>query len=576
MKNKRLQFLKFVLFLGFCAFLIFTANAANAATLYFSPSSGNFSVGDILDVSVLVNTQGQEINNADALINFPTGLLDIISVNKSGSVFSLWVEEPAFSNSAGTITFNGGLPTPGFNGAAGKIVNVVFRVRSEGTASLFFSSATVRANDGYGTNILQTREQAQFNLISEERPAITPPIILGTPQAPNIYSPTHPDSNKWYAKKTATFTWPISADVTAVKLLVGKIPVANPIVLYIPPLSSKTVDNFKDGVWYFHANLKNSSGWGKTNHFRFNIDTTKPDKFDIRVVDREDPTDLRVRFVFDAHDEMSGIDHYNIQINSEDYSEWRYIDGNSIFETPALNSGAHIITVDAVDKAGNALTNSVEFEIEPLEAPIITQYPREIESGEILIVKGTTYPNADIVIWLQKNDKAPDTYSVKSDKDGSFIFINEDRLAADVYNLQAEVTDNRGAKSLLSEKVKFVVKQSTFLGMGAFTIGLISALIFLLVLTIFLIFMLLYGRRKLENLKSRARKEANEASQKLHKAFGLLKEDIHKKINLLKKTKTKRQLIEEESKIVKGFKNNLDDAEKFIKKEIKDIEKEVK
>ena len=121
---------------------------ASAATLYFSPSSGNFSVGNILTTSVLVNTQSQAINNSDAVINFPASLLEVVSVSKSGSVFSLWVEEPAFSNSAGTITFNGGLPTPGFNGTAGKIVNIVFRVKSAGSASLIFSSAAVRANDG--------------------------------------------------------------------------------------------------------------------------------------------------------------------------------------------------------------------------------------------------------------------------------------------------------------------------------------------------------------------------------------------------------------------------------------------
>ncbi len=502
MKDKRLQFIKFTLFLAFCTFLILGVKTANAAVLYFSPSSGSFSVGDILNVSILVNTQGKEINNTGAVINFPTGLLDIVSVNKSSSIFSLWVEEPIFSNSTGVITFNAGLPTPGFNGTAGKIINIVFRIRSAGTASLVFSSATVLANDGYGTDILQSKIQAQFNLISEERPVV-PLVSPGVPQAPRISSETHSDPEEWYARNIATFTWPVSGDVTATKLLVGKIPTAKPIVLYTPPVSKKTIEDLDDGVWYFHAQLKNNSGWGEAGHFRLNIDTTKPDRFDIQIVDREDPTDPKVKFAFDAHDETSGIDHYNIQINNKDYSEWRYVNGNSIFETPKLDPGKHIIVVDAVDKAGNMLTNSVEFEIEPLEAPIITEYPREMKSGKILVVQGTTYPNTDVEIWLHRNDKTSDTYSTRSNNVGDFTFISESGLSAGEYKLWAKVTDNRGAKSLYSEKVEFTVKWSLFLNIYTFFIGLLSTFTHLLAFIIFLIFMLLYGWRKFTNLKSR-------------------------------------------------------------------------
>ncbi|MDP2638623.1 MAG: cohesin domain-containing protein, partial [Candidatus Azambacteria bacterium] len=151
-------------------FGIFASQNAQAATSYFSPSSGNFTVGNIFTVNVLVNTEGVAINNAEATINFPSSLLEIVSISKSGSIFSLWVEEPTFSNSAGTLSFNGGLPTPGFNGAAGKVLGAVFRVKKEGSASLVFSSAAVRANDGYGTNVFKSGAQAIFNLISEGKP----------------------------------------------------------------------------------------------------------------------------------------------------------------------------------------------------------------------------------------------------------------------------------------------------------------------------------------------------------------------------------------------------------------------
>src|SRR3989344_739889 len=127
-QNKIILLFALSFFILIFAFCIFTVKTANAASLYFSPSSGNFSVGDIISTSVFVNTEGIAINNADAVISFPAALLEVVSLNKSGSIFSLWVEEPSFSNSAGTVSFNGGLPTPGFNGSAGKGIKNVFLV----------------------------------------------------------------------------------------------------------------------------------------------------------------------------------------------------------------------------------------------------------------------------------------------------------------------------------------------------------------------------------------------------------------------------------------------------------------
>jgi len=87
------------------SFFIFNANEAHAASLYLSPSSGTHTVGNIFTVSAYVNTNNAAINNSDATINFPTDLLEVVSVSRSSSIFSLWVEEPAFSNGGGTISF---------------------------------------------------------------------------------------------------------------------------------------------------------------------------------------------------------------------------------------------------------------------------------------------------------------------------------------------------------------------------------------------------------------------------------------------------------------------------------------
>jgi len=164
---------------------------AEAATLYFSPASGNQTAGNIMNVNVLVNTQGQSINSADTIITYPINYLEVVSISKSGSIFSLWVEEPTFSNGSGTINLSGGLPTPGYNGTAGKIIGITFRLKNAGTASLIFSSASVRANDGYGTDVLQSTSPASYSITAPVKveplpvPEPTPvPVVPPKPVTP--------------------------------------------------------------------------------------------------------------------------------------------------------------------------------------------------------------------------------------------------------------------------------------------------------------------------------------------------------------------------------------------------------
>lgn len=66
-----------------------------------------------------------------------------------------------------------------------------------------------------------------------------------------------------------------------------------------------------------------------------------------------------------------------------------------------------------------------------------------------------------------------------------------------------------------------------------------------------------------------------ETEKVLHKAFTSLKQDVRDQVKLLEKASTKRELTEEEKRIIRHLKNDLDEAEKFVKKEIKNIEKEV-
>ncbi len=562
-------------FLFFCFFVL--PVFAHATNLYFSPSSGSYAIGQTFSVGVYVSSANQAMNAASGIITFPQDKFEVTSLSKNGSIFTLWVQEPSFSNSSDTVNFEGIVLNPGFTGASGKIITINFKVKAAGTAILRFSSGSVLANDGKGTNILANLGSASFSLggVGPSVPkATTPSESAGAPPAPQIFSSTHPDPNQWYAANDAKFTWSVPSGVTAARLLVGKIPQAIPTIYYSPVITSKELPDLTDGIWYFHVRLKNNAGWGGISHFRFQIDTEKPSSFDIQEVKREDLTNPKIKFAFDAKDKTSGIDHYAIQIDEKSPWAWQD-DGTGIYETPTLGPGKHILIAKAIDEAGNSLANSAEFVIEALKSPVITDYPKELTSGEVLIVKGITYPNIQVVVWQQGENENSENQIVKSDKDGRFTFIANEKLKDGVYKLWAEAVDGRGARSKPTEKVTIAVKQPTILKIGAGMVTILTVAIPLVALIILLLALIWYGWHKFLFFRKKIRKETKEAEQALRKAIKLLKKDIKDQIKLLEKTKSKRQLTEEEDKISKHLRKDLDDAEKFVSKEIKDIEESV-
>jgi len=138
--------MKILLIGGALLFVIFgiLPVTAQAASLYFSPSSGTHAVGTSFTVSVYVSSADQAMNAASGVISFPSDKLSVESLSKSGSVFSLWVQEPSFSNSAGTINFEGIVLNPGFTGASGKAINITFKTKAAGSTRLGRDSISKR------------------------------------------------------------------------------------------------------------------------------------------------------------------------------------------------------------------------------------------------------------------------------------------------------------------------------------------------------------------------------------------------------------------------------------------------
>jgi len=554
---------------------------ASAANLYFSPSSGSHAVGTTLSVSIYVSSADQAMNAASGVISFPQDKLEVTSLSKSGSIFTLWVQEPSFSNNTGTVNLEGIVLNPGFTGAAGKIITANFRVKAAGVAALNFSSSSILANDGTGANILTSLGKAQFILgggaeTVSAAPSLPSPPGSALPKAPQISSSTHPDPNKWYALGDAKFHWTLPPGTTGVRLLVGSIPRAVPNVSYVPAISEKNITQLTDGVWYFHAQLRNAKGWGEVSHFRFQIDTTKPEFFTVNQVKETTIDNGQAKFNLRAQDKTSGIDHYEIQVDALPFEVGKNEGSEDIntYQTPILLSGKHTLTAKAQDKAGNYAVASTEFIIKGLEPPMFTRYPRQLSASEKLMVKGSTYPDSEVTIWIQKNNEEPKRSAITSDTKGEFTVI-EEKLDEGFYTIWAEVSSNNGIKSSPSQKITINVGKSMLWNIASWIIGALSLIIPIIGLLALLVFVIWYSLHRFSLFKKRLQQEIRVAEHHLHRAFRL-REALKGQIQYLERAKTKRALTQEESKILAQLTRNLEDAEQLLRREIEDIEKEIK
>lgn len=561
----------------FASFFVFTNAPAKAATLYFSPASGKFGIEDTFTVSVFVNTPNEAINNAEATVNFPANFLNAVSASQSNSIFSLWVQPVAISNSAGTITFNGGLPTPGYKGAAGKILSAVFKVKKSGSASLNFSSASVRANDGKGTDILSGAGTAKFTLgeviptePTEPKPEPTvPPARPNTPTAPEIISPTHPDPTRWYSTNDATLAWPLPAGITMTRTLLGQTPTAVPTVTYTSPISSKEIGDIEDGQWYFHTQLRNSAGWGEISHFKLQIDTQPPQSFKVELKEGKETANPQPTLIFEAIDEMSGIDHYEIIIDQGS----PIMTDKAEYKIPPQDLGKHLIIVKAADGAGNETMAMAEIEILAIEAPIITDYPRELLPGSIMSIKGTALPEATVKIYIQKDkEEAVKIREARSDKEGKWFFIEVEPVEKGVYQVWAETIVASGAKSELSKKIGVLVSPPVFIRIGKLAIDYLTTIMTLLILILVMILGVFWVWLLIREKRRKIRKEISQAEKALHEAFEALRTETEKQVA---KLDDKPGLSARERRICNDLKKALKISEEYIGKEIRDIDKEM-
>ncbi len=374
------------------------AASANAqATLFVSPISGVYKTGELFSVLVNVNTGGQAINAASGQLNFDNQRLEISEIGFSRSVFSIWTDEPNYSNAGGVARFSGGLPTPGFTGASGSILRITFKAKAAGSAPVVFVSGAVLANDGKGTNILDSLKGGLFTIISaapSQAPATTP-----------------------------------------------------------PPTSKQ------------------------------------------------------------------------------------------IFETAE----------------------------KPIAQPIITDWPKELEAGQTLNIRGLGFPNGKILISVQKGLDDPIIDERFAGSDGRFSYVYGKTVEAGLYRVWAKNVSPEGLISASSDIITIEATSPLFFRIGTVALNYASIIVTLLALILLLGLVIIFIWWKIRQWQKQQGAELSEAERTLHKGFGDLQSGLRKYLRYLTETKSVEGIRRREAETEEELSEQLTDIESGIEKEIEDI-----
>ena len=565
-----------ILLFSFFGFFNLNEVKAAGASLYLTPSSGTHVIGSTFRVTVKVNSDGQSINAAEGTLVYDTDRLDVVSISKAGSIFNLWTAEPADTGSS--IGFGGGIPRPGYTGAGGTLFSVTFKAVKPDGAQISFSSGAVLANDGKGTNILASMGSGRYTI----SPKVTPPASSGTNTIndkttetkpvekerikPEIVSITHPDQQKWYKNRNAQFEWELPKGVNGVSYLLNDSPNSNPGNISDGVVEKKEFPDLKDGVYYLHLKFKDSKGWGTIAHYRIQVDNSPPLPFEVEIK-KEEGEDWPL-LIFKTSDELSGVINYEVIIGSLEEKSFEKTPEDPSLKVSGLEVGEHTVLVKAIDAAGNETYSEQKFYISAIDTPVIVSYPKELTSTANFYISGTSLPNVEIKLNIQKEGTLI-TKTTKSDQDGNWFLLNDDTLPNGNYVAWVKAKNANGLTSENSVKVGFLVSPPIFTRIGDFIVNYFTVFVSLLFLILLIIILAIILARF---AKKKLKKEATEVEVVLKQNITELRKEIEKDFAEMTAGRTsvaQKKIIEEAQK---GLKTKIDSMEKKTMKEIRDVE----
>lgn len=481
---------------------------ASAASLSLSPDSASQVLGSNFTVNVNVNSGGNAINAIEATINMPGNILTVTGASSGGSLCSLWVQQPTVSGSS--VSFKCGIP----NGttSSGKLISISLNASNTGTGTASISGVKILA--GPGTNVTGGATGGTYTV---KKP------VYATP-SPTVSSGTHPDQNAWYKNNSPSFSWSSGSGFSYVfDQNAGTVPAAS-------VNTRETSVSFKDkadGIWYFHIRAEGSSGWSGTTTYRVQIDTGVPTDLVI-VTEPKDEASKRPMVSFVAKDAASGIDYYEIRMDREDF-----VRATSPFTPSSINSGLHVFTVRAYDKAGNMIEGSVKIKIAEIAVPEILS-PNDgatLKLAQQMEISGTAAVGTKVNVYLDGMKIAVDL-EVKDD--GTWSYTYKTLIMPGKHQIFAIATSD-GIESQYSKKIDLRIDPAAISLFGlvipSFVIFVVVALIILGLCSI-IFWLFFFVKRRYDKVREKFKKRNKEAKVAVNKELEKMETKINKDIEV--------------------------------------------
>lgn len=130
-----------------------TYSINSKASLYITPATKTFNKGDSISAVIYENSGSDSINAVQANLSYPSNLLTYVSIDNTGSAFSIQAQN---TGGSGSVKVGRGTATP-VTGAQ-LVATVHFTAAAAGTANIAFASgsAVVRSSDNGGEALIET------------------------------------------------------------------------------------------------------------------------------------------------------------------------------------------------------------------------------------------------------------------------------------------------------------------------------------------------------------------------------------------------------------------------------------
>ena len=200
-----------------------------------------------------------------------------------------------------------------------------------------------------------------------------------------------------------------------------------------------TLTGLSEGDYVINIKAVDKAGWWAKDSSIFTVkhkDTVPPSIQITSPIENDFINNRTVILKWTGSDDYSGIDHYEVKIDNED---WIDVGNNITYEILGLSNGNHTAIVKAVDGSGNENTDTVNFTVDLILPEVSILYPLTntyLNSNEIT-VKWTGYDNISGIkeYYIGLDD---DSWILVGNNT-SFTFKN---LSDKIYKISIKAVDN--------------------------------------------------------------------------------------------------------------------------------------